>query len=123
MFSRKVIFLEGLFTRSSPPGEPHCHNDGVCYCEVPKECLGPKDQKTCRHISVYNIIHLWPLLYGDIKQCFREEVIFLEGLFTRRSHILRMFVYPKKSYFSKVCLPEEENDFLEKYEFFGSPRK
>ena len=39
---------------------------------------------------------------------FSWKVIFLEGLFTRRSHILRRFVYPKKSYFSKVCLPEEE---------------
>lgn len=38
----------------SPPGEPHCHNDGVCHCEVPTECLGPKDQKTCRDISCEN---------------------------------------------------------------------
>ena len=67
--------------------------------------------KMCSNLvifEVYNIVHVWPLLYGDMKQCFPEEVIFLEGLFTRRSHIPRRFVYPKKSYFSKVCLPEEE---------------
>jgi hypothetical protein len=42
------------------------------------------------------------------KVCLPEEVIFPEGLFTRRSHISRRFVYPKKKY-----------DFLEKYDFFG----
>ena len=29
-------------------------------------------------------------------------------MFSWRSHISRRFVYPKKSYFSKICLPEEE---------------
>jgi len=30
-------------------------------------------------IEISDIIHLWPLLQGDMKVCLPEEVVFLQG--------------------------------------------